>query len=219
MKTKKFRILSRGLVDVPVWSDRERDRNWAATVLANPDAPGGMNRKFWKSGRGEISRYVVPETLELYDVIEFAADRVTYGGTKYPNRVYCIVLELTDVLLTVTELDSAADAFLLASEMKTTWLADKKAAREAVTSHSTQATSVESDLQLFFELGSGMKVPLPVAPEGTKLAYLMTDGGQLPNGQKVVAGDRVEWVLKDGKVIFTINGVVLENESGTEINQ
>lgn len=132
MKTKKLRILNGGLVDVPITSERERDRKWAATVGANPDAPGGMNRKFWKTGRGEISPYVVPETLELHDVVEFAADRVTYGGTKYPNRVYCIVVDITDTLLTVSELDSPTDAFLLAAELKEQAKVERQAARDAL---------------------------------------------------------------------------------------
>ena len=132
MKTKNLRIMERGLVDVPVWSDRARDRKWAATVTPNPNAPGGMNRKFWKTGRGDLFRYIVPEDLDLYDVVEFAADNVAWSGNRSPNRIYGIVVGLTVTQLSLCEVASPVEAFLFASDIKEQGRAER-AARAAET--------------------------------------------------------------------------------------
>jgi hypothetical protein len=39
-------VVERGLVDVPKWNDGRRAHNWAATVTADPNHPGGKKGRF-----------------------------------------------------------------------------------------------------------------------------------------------------------------------------
>ena len=116
-----MRVLNRGLVDVPIHNDNRRARNWCATVAADPNAPGGMTRRFWTQARGqaaEIFKYVIPESIATYDVIEFGADDVSYGGRRSPNRWYGVVLALNDTQFYVTPCDDAVTAFTTAGELR-----------------------------------------------------------------------------------------------------
>lgn len=116
--TKDLRVIEGGLIDVLAWSTNRRARNWCATITANPNAPGGMNRRFWIPGRGEMFRYVIPEDLRQFDVIEFGADVMTWGGDRRPERAYAIVLRKGQTKLTLAVADGSLEAFLLASELK-----------------------------------------------------------------------------------------------------
>ena len=121
-----MRVLNRGLVDIPIWNDNRRARNWCATVAADPGAPGGMQRKFWTQARGqaaEIFKYIIPEGLTTYDVVEFGADDVSYGGRRSPNRWYGVVLALDNTQLYVTPCDDAVTAFTTANELREAILA------------------------------------------------------------------------------------------------
>lgn len=116
--TTDLRIIEGGLIDVLAWNKSKRARNWCATVVANPNRPGGMNRSFWASGRGEMFRYVVPEDLRQFDVLEFGADVITWGETRRPERAYAVVLRKSANKLSLAVASGSLEAFLLASELK-----------------------------------------------------------------------------------------------------
>lgn len=121
-----MRVLKRGLVDIPIWNSNRRGRNWCAVVKPDPNAPGGMTRAFWTQARGqaaEIFKYVIPEGLSTYDVIEFGADHVSYGGHRSPERWYGIVLALNDTQLFVCPCKDAVTAFTTADELREAILA------------------------------------------------------------------------------------------------
>lgn len=97
---RTLRIVNRGLIDVLLWLDHPRARNWLAVVNVDPTAPGGLSRAFFGRGRGP-SRYVVPESLAAGMILEFAADYVTYAGRKVPDRRYAVVTGLTAEAMTI----------------------------------------------------------------------------------------------------------------------
>lgn len=103
MAKKEYRVLkvlNNGLVEVPIWEDHRRARNWCATVMADPNAPGGLRRNFWGQARGqaaEIFKYIIPESVVPCDVVEFGADVMNYGGDRRKtNRWYGVVLARYD---------------------------------------------------------------------------------------------------------------------------
>ena len=111
---QKFRVMNRGLLEVPIWNDRTRARNWAAIVRLDPFAPGGLSRYWLPKGNGP-SYYIIPEQVAQYDVLEFAADGFSFGGTKRPSRYYGVVKEFDPSRYIVLEpRPKAAEALLLA---------------------------------------------------------------------------------------------------------
>jgi hypothetical protein len=117
-KIETLRILEGGLLDAPVWSAQKRARNWCATVRADPTAPGGMQRRFWNHGRGDIFRYIVATDLITLDVVEFGADQIAWSGNRHPDRFYGVVVELTKDKLVLAECPSASVAFVLAEDLR-----------------------------------------------------------------------------------------------------
>lgn len=114
----RLRVLNRGLVEVPIHNPAKRARNWCATVKADPNAPGGMTRRFWESGRGEFFHYILPEGLDRLDVIEFGADAVSYGGNRTPNRLYGVVGACTETELVLAAVATAVEAFAVAEDWR-----------------------------------------------------------------------------------------------------
>lgn len=106
-----FRVLNQGLLEVPIWSDSPRAKNWAAVITANPIAAGGLERIWFARGRGP-SKYIVPDTLEVGDPVEFGADEYTYSGYKRPHRWYGVVVANTSSSLCIQPVATPTDAFL-----------------------------------------------------------------------------------------------------------
>lgn len=131
-KIKKLRVLERGLVDILVESKGKRSRDWLATVKADPNAPGGLTRKFWDRARGELVHYVVPETLAVFDVLEFAADAVSWSGTRTPDRIYAVVGRQDEKQIIVAVCESATSAFMLSSDLLAQWETDQKSVKAPV---------------------------------------------------------------------------------------
>jgi hypothetical protein len=109
-----FVVMARALANVPIYSHHYRAKNWAAIISPDPLAPGGLKREWFSRGRGGFA-YILPERLGVGDVIEFAADHVTFGGRVNPERWIGIVAELTPSLITLTPCKSAVDAFMMQS--------------------------------------------------------------------------------------------------------
>lgn len=86
-----------------------------------------MTRKFWTQARGQaaqIFKYIIPDTLSTYEVIEFGADDIAYSGNRRPNRWYGVVLALVGgTQLCVCPCENAAAAFMTANELRATILA------------------------------------------------------------------------------------------------
>ncbi len=123
----RLSILNRGLTTVPLYNNHKRARNWCATVDADPNAPGGLTRHFWATGRGKMFYYIIPETLDRTDVIEFGADGVSYSGRRTPDRLYAVVAACSSTELVLAVCATAADAFAGAAKWRAL-IAAKRAA-------------------------------------------------------------------------------------------
>lgn len=119
-----YPVINRGLMAVPAWNDSHRAKNWAAVVEVDPVAPGGFRRKWFNRGNGP-TYYVVPESLESGDVVEFGADRVSYSGNRDGNRWYGVVLAVSDVAVRLQKCVSAADAVSKSAAIRSAREAEK----------------------------------------------------------------------------------------------
>lgn len=111
---RRLAVFNGALGEVPVWCDHARARCWAATVDADPLKPGGLSRAWWNRARGDFFYYVVPATLRLHDVVEFAADYVRFSGSKDPERWYGVVVEVAEGGLTLQPCRDALAALTVA---------------------------------------------------------------------------------------------------------
>lgn len=113
-----YPVINRGLMAVPVWNEHHRAKNWAAVVEVDPVAPGGFRRKWFNRGNGP-AYYVVPDSLEAGDVVEFGADRVSFSGNRDGNRWYGVVLSVSDTAVRLQKCVNAADAASKSAGMRT----------------------------------------------------------------------------------------------------
>lgn len=115
---RMYAILNRGLVEVPVWHNHYRAKNWCAIIEADPIAIGGLKREWLSRARGRDIFYVIPGRLHVSDVLEFAADHVTYEGKTNANRFIGMVLELTATRLALKPFPNVISAFLAQQKMR-----------------------------------------------------------------------------------------------------
>jgi hypothetical protein len=114
---RDYAVLNRGLMEVPAWNEHHRAKNWAATLEVDPVAPGGLRRRWFNRGNGPVF-YVVPDSLEPGDAVEFGADRVSYSGNRDGNRWYGVVLAVSNTAIRLQKCVSAADAASKSSAMR-----------------------------------------------------------------------------------------------------
>jgi|GEM_PF-3174384 len=79
----------------------KRGKNWIATVQKDRKSPGGLAREFWQRGSG--SWCAIPTDLAAGDVLEFAGDYYSGGGSKRPQREYVKVIAITETYVEVTD--------------------------------------------------------------------------------------------------------------------
>jgi hypothetical protein len=77
------------------YEDHNRGRNWIATVVYDPGAPGYLDREFWESNG---LKKEVPNGLRRGDILEIAADYHTSSGNKKPDRHYFRVFGIGEAL-------------------------------------------------------------------------------------------------------------------------
>jgi len=93
---KSLRVVNRGLLDVLIHCSHRRAKNWVAIVAVDPVMPGGLSRVFFDRARAKgPAKYIVPERLEVGNVLEFGADYVQGTGKVEPNRVFAMVTLVT----------------------------------------------------------------------------------------------------------------------------
>jgi hypothetical protein len=112
---KKFAVVNRGLIEVPLWDDSRKSKKWAAIVEVDPAAPGGFDRKWFPFGRGPV-RYFVPPGLRPGMAVEFAADTVGWQGRRDEVRWHGYVMEVTDTYVLMQPCKDALTAVLRARE-------------------------------------------------------------------------------------------------------
>lgn len=104
------------LVEVPVYCDHKRGRNWAAIIRPDPRSPGGLARRFLARARGRY--YYMIEGLSVGHAVEFGADYYTGSGRKWPERWYGVVVEITPTRVVLIEAKTPAEAFRIARELR-----------------------------------------------------------------------------------------------------
>jgi hypothetical protein len=118
MQTRIYKVEKRALLEVPVYREHRRARNWAATILElDPKSPGGIRREFWERGQGKFF-YIIPERLALPAPVEIAADYYNSRGEKWPRRWYGVLIEITSSEAVFEEVASAEEAIRRAKELR-----------------------------------------------------------------------------------------------------
>lgn len=110
LNVRSFQVVGGALVDAPVYETHRRGRNWMAKIQPNADAPGGWDRSFARTGRGEDMKYIIADIFSN-DVLEFGADYVTSLGKKKALRSYAVVVSVTSDELRVVLFDRAIEAW------------------------------------------------------------------------------------------------------------
>jgi hypothetical protein len=125
-----IRVQAGFIIDPPLWATQPSAKNWAAVVELNGHRPGGLDRRFLKTGRGILrySTYLVRNG----DVIEFAADTASRQ-----ERLYVVLDGYEPEQMRVRRFENLSDAFAYSKRVKVAdeerrmkvW-ADEQAARE-----------------------------------------------------------------------------------------
>jgi hypothetical protein len=110
---RSFKIENGALVEVPIFEEHKRGRNWMAKISFDPRSPAGLSREFIKRARGKY--YYIVEGLNAGDAVEFGADYNTTSGNRHTNRVYAAVVSITSTEL-VLELFSTPDEAIEAAK-------------------------------------------------------------------------------------------------------
>jgi hypothetical protein len=125
-----------------------------------------MSRRFLPYGRGPV--FYLVEQVALFDALEFAADRVTYGGDIRPSRWYGVVTVKTEDFLEVEECKSASAAVLMARG-KHASKGEYLKALEAEKAHLTaRAAEVDAEMQRVVEAPEPEPIETPIAPVRVK---------------------------------------------------
>jgi len=111
----KLPCVNNALLSVPVWEER-RAKNWLAVIDVDGTKPGGLDRRFLPAARGDC--YYIIEQLNVFDPVEFGADRMAWSGNQVKNRWYGVVVEKAATYVLVEPVESGAQAVLVARERK-----------------------------------------------------------------------------------------------------
>ena len=112
----RLTVAGGALMEVPVWDESRRAKNWAAVVGVDPAMPGGLSRRWLPKGRG-ICFFVI-EQVAVLDVIEFAGDRTAWSGNTVQNRWYGIVIGITQTELALRRCKDAKEALMLVQKTR-----------------------------------------------------------------------------------------------------
>jgi len=110
----RFQVINGGLLEMPIWRDHYRCRNWAAIISLAPTLPGGIDRWWFNRGSGPV-KLIVPNELAVHDPIEFGADYIRGSGYRDPERWYGVILENEPTHLLVEPCKDALHAFTLSA--------------------------------------------------------------------------------------------------------
>lgn len=104
------------LLEVPVYDDHRRAKNWCATVTVDPKSPGGLARQFHDRGRGKY--YYDTKNMSEGDVLEVAADYYSSSGKKNPCRRYFVVDQILPEKLVLIPVSSEAEGRKLVQDCR-----------------------------------------------------------------------------------------------------
>jgi len=113
---KSYKIEMGAMVEVPIYENHKRGKNWAAVVTKDPKSPGGLNREFLK--KAHLPYYYFVDDVNVGDVLEFGADYYTTSHHKSPNRLYAVVIAKTSSEIQLEEFTNVKDAFEYAQKLQ-----------------------------------------------------------------------------------------------------
>jgi hypothetical protein len=113
---KTFKIENGALVDVPIFEEHKRGKNWMAVIAYDPRKPGGLQRSFLERARGKY--YYMVKGLNIGDAVEFGADYYTTSRKRHTNRVYAAVVALTSTELTLELCSTSSEAIETAKKIR-----------------------------------------------------------------------------------------------------
>jgi len=116
MERIRLKVEQGALMEVPVWEDHKRGRNWFAVITLDPRAPNGIGRSFIPRAHGEYY-YLVTEKLKTGVAVEFGADYYTASGKLNPRRWYGVIVERTPEYLELVACKDAREACTLARSL------------------------------------------------------------------------------------------------------
>jgi hypothetical protein len=111
----RLQVINDGLLEVPIWGEHHRCRNWGAIISLAPSSPGGIERWWFNRGSGPV-KLIVPKELEVHDPVEFGADYIRGSGYREPERWYGVVLEKEETHLLLEPCRDVLHAITLAAE-------------------------------------------------------------------------------------------------------
>jgi hypothetical protein len=115
---RSFKIENGALVEVPIFEEHKRGKNWMAKISFDPRSPAGLSREFMVRARGKY--FYMVEGLKVGDAIEFGADYYTTSRKRHTNRVYAAVVALTSTELTLELYSTSSEAIEAAKKIKET---------------------------------------------------------------------------------------------------
>jgi len=104
-----------GKIEAPVYTKHKRGRNWCAIIHEDPTAPRGIGRVFLKGSRG--GRFYGKENFRVGQVLEFGADYISASGNRYPERIYAVVINISEEEITVEEFKTPKKAIRFAESI------------------------------------------------------------------------------------------------------
>lgn len=103
-------------VEVPIYDNHPRAKNWLAIIKPDPSKPNGLDRTFVQKAHGKY--FYMATDIKVGQALEFGADYYTTSGHKQPARVYALVLAKDENSITLELFNSPEDVIERAEEMK-----------------------------------------------------------------------------------------------------
>jgi hypothetical protein len=113
---KSYKVELGAMVEVPIYENHKRGKNWCAIITKDPKSPGGLYREFLE--RAHLPYYYFVEGVKVGDVLEFGADYYTQSRNKSPNRLYAVVTAITSTEIQLEEFTNVKEAFEYAQKLQ-----------------------------------------------------------------------------------------------------
>lgn len=104
-----FSVEHGALREAPVWETHKRGKNWWAKISINPKAPGGLDRVFAETAKGDFL-YIIPEWCTPGCPVEFGADYISARGKKTYCRWYGVIRHVTEHSISIQPCKTAKEA-------------------------------------------------------------------------------------------------------------
>jgi hypothetical protein len=168
-RTFKLPVANGALLEAPVYESHRRGTNYLAIIDIDGTMPGGLERHFCDSARGECL-YLV-EKIMLFDALECAADYSTSVGKRKRIRWYGIVLAKTDDYLLLETCESGAKAVLRAKAARISQEDRIRAMKEEQSVLISRTTKLQEEIE-YIETNKDEGIEMTVALTGKETVVI-----------------------------------------------